>query len=68
MSSKECSDLGGIDVSSFTGKMVKPTNNSAFGDHLPYCSYSSSLENFRFLAPHENKIYLLKIKESFLML
>ena len=51
-----------IGVSPITGKKVKPSNNSAICDHL-----RPSFDNFSVLA-HENKKYLLEIKESLLIM
>ena len=47
--------------------MVKPSNNSAVCEHLPHCNYLPSFHNFSILA-HENKKYLLKIKEILLIM
>ena len=44
-------------------KKVKPSNSSAISDHLLHCNFSHSFDNFSVLA-HENKKYLLEIKES----
>ena len=52
-------------VSSLTGKKVKPINSVA-RDHLLRCNYLPSFDNFSILA-HENKKFLLEIKESLLM-
>ena len=54
-----------IGVSPLTGKKVKPSNNSAICDHLLHCNFLPSFDNFSVLA-HENKEYLLEIKESLL--
>ena len=43
-----------IGVSRFTGKKVKPIENSAVRDHLLHFNYSLSFDNFSILA-HENK-------------
>ena len=56
-----------IGVSPLTGKKVKPLKNSAFCDHLPHCNFLPSFDNFGVLA-HENKKYLLEIKESLLIM
>ena len=56
-----------IGVSPLTGKKVKPSNNSAICDHLLHCNSVLSFENFSDLA-HENKKYLLEIKESLLIM
>ena len=49
-------------VSHLTGKKAKPSNNSAVCDHLLHCNCLPSFEIFEILA-HENKNYLLEIKE-----
>ena len=56
-----------IGVSPLTGKKVKPSNNSAICDHLLHCNFLPSFDNFSVLA-HENKKYLLQIKESLLIM
>ena len=56
-----------IDVSPLTGKKVKPINNSAVRDHLLYCNYLPSFDNFSILS-HENKKFLLEIKKSLLIM
>ena len=56
-----------IGVSPLTGKKVKPSNNSAICDHLLHCNFLPSFDNFSVLA-HENKKYLLEIKESLLII
>ena len=56
-----------IGVSPLTVKKVKPSNNSAICDHLLHCKFLPSFDNFKFRA-HENKKYLLEIKESFLIM
>ena len=56
-----------IGVSPLTGKKVKPSNNGANCDHLLHCNFLPSLDNFSVLA-HENKKYLLEIKESLLIM
>ena len=55
-----------IGVLTLTGKKVKPSNNSAICDHLLQCIFLPSFDNFSVLA-HENKKYLLEIKESLLI-
>ena len=55
-----------IGVSPLTRKKVKPSNNSAICDHLVYCNFLPSFDNFSVLA-HENKKHLLEIKESLLI-
>ena len=52
-------------MSPVTGKKIKPSNNSAICDNLLHCNFVPSFENFSVLA-HENKKYLLEIKESLL--
>ena len=54
-------------VPPLTGKKVKPSNNSAICDLLLHCNFLPSFENFSVLA-HENKKYLLEIKESLLIM
>ena len=56
-----------IDVSHLTGKMDKSSNNSAICDYLLHCNFLPSFDNFSVLA-HENKKYLLEIKESLLII
>ena len=56
-----------IGVSPLTGKKVKPSNNNAICDHLLHCNFLPSFDNFSVLA-HENKKYLLEIKESLLIM
>ena len=56
-----------IGVSALAGKKVKPSNDSAICDHLLHCNFLPSSDSFSVLA-HENKKYLLKIKESLLMM
>ena len=55
-----------IGLSPLTEKEVKPSHNSAVCDHLLRCNFLSSFDNFSILA-HENKIYILEIKESLLL-
>ena len=54
-------------MSPLTGKKVKPSNNSSICDHLLHCNYLPSFENFSVLG-HENKKYLLEIKERLLIM
>ena len=54
-------------MSSPTVKKFKPINNSAARDDLLHCNYLSFFENFSILV-YENKIFLLQIKESFLIM
>ena len=56
-----------IGVSPLTGKKVKPSKNSAICDHLLRCNFLPFFDNFSVLA-HENKKYLLEIKESLLIM
>ena len=56
-----------IGVPSFSGKKIKPISNSSVRDHLLYCNYLPSFDNFSTLA-HENKRFLLEIKESLLIM
>ena len=56
-----------IGVSPLTGKKVRPSNNSAICDHLLHCNFLPSFDNFSVLA-HENKKYLLEIKESLVIM
>ena len=56
-----------IGVSPLTGKKVKPSNSSAISDHLFHCNLLHSFDNFSILA-HENKNYLLEIKESLIIM
>ena len=54
-------------MSPLTGKKIKSTNNSADRYHLLHCSCLPSLGYFSILV-HENKKYLLEIKESLLIM
>ena len=56
---------GHISVSLLTEKKVEPSNNSVVCDHLLYCNFLPSFDNFSILA-HEHRKYLLEIKESLL--
>ena len=56
-----------IGVSLLTENNVKPSNNSAVCDHLLHCNFLLSIDNFIVLTL-ENKKYLLKIKESLLIM
>ena len=56
-----------IGVSPLTKKKFRPVNNSAAHDHLLYCIYLSSFDNFSIFA-RENKKFLLEIKESLLIM
>ena len=55
-----------IGVSRLTRKKVKPIKNSAVRCNLLHCNYLPSFDNFSILA-HENKKFLLEIKESLLI-
>ena len=54
-------------MSPLTGKKIKSTNNSADRYHLLHCICLPSLGYFSILV-HENKKYLLEIKESLLIM
>ena len=54
-------------VPPLTRKKVRLSNNSAICDHLLQCNFLPSFDNFSVLA-HENKKYLLEIKESLLIM
>ena len=56
-----------IGVTPLTKKKIKPVNNRAAHDHLLYCVYLSSFDNFSIFA-RENKKFLLEIKESLLIM
>ena len=56
-----------ISVSPLTGKKVKPIHNSAARDNLLHCTYLPYFDNSSILA-HENKKFLLKIKENLLIM
>ena len=56
-----------IGVSHLTKKKFKSVNNRAAHDHLLYCIYLSSFDNFSILA-RENKKFLFEIKESLLII
>ena len=53
-------------MSPLAGKKVKPSSNGAVCDHLLHCNFLTHFDNFSILA-HENKKYLLEIKESLLI-
>ena len=55
-----------LGVPTLTGKKVKPVSNGAACDHLLHVNYLPSFDNFSILA-HENKKFLLGIKESLLI-
>ena len=54
-------------MSPLTGKNVKPSNNRTICDHLLHCKLLPFFDNFIVLA-HENKKYLLEIKENLLIM
>ena len=56
-----------IGVSLLTVNKVKPSSNNAICGHLRHCNFLPSFDNFSVLA-HENKNYLLEIKESLLIM
>ena len=56
-----------IGLSPLTGKKVIPSNNSDISDRFLHCNFLPSFNNFRVLA-HENKKYLLEIKETLLIM
>ena len=53
-------------MSPLTGKKVKPFSNNAVCDHLLHCNYLRTFDNFS-IWDHENKSFLLEIKESQIM-
>ena len=54
-----------IGISSLTNKRVQPRKNSSVCRHFLNWNYSPTFENFSVLC-HENKKYLLELKESLL--
>ena len=56
-----------IDVSSSTNKRAQPKKDSAVSHHLLKCNYSPTFQDFSALC-HENKKYLLELKESLLIM
>ena len=56
-----------IGASPLNGKKDKPSNESAFCALLLHCNFLPSFDNFSILA-HENKKYLLEVKESLLIM
>ena len=56
-----------INVSPLTNKRVQPRKHIAVCRHLLNCNYSATLEDFSVLC-HENKKYLLELKESLLII
>ena len=55
-----------IGTSLFTRKQVKPKNSSVV-DHLLLCNHSASYDDFNILT-HDNKRFLLGLKESLLIM
>ena len=56
-----------INVSPLTNKRVQPRKHIAVCRHLLNCNYSATLEDFSVLC-HENKKYLLELKECLLII
>ena len=56
-----------IGISPLTNKREQPRKDSAVCQHLLNCNYSLTFEDFRVLC-HENKNYLLELKESLLIM
>ena len=56
-----------IGISLLINKMVQPRKDSAVYYRLLNCNYSPSFEDFSGLR-HENKKYLLELKESLLVM
>ena len=56
-----------IGVSSSTNKRAQPKKDSAVSHHLLKCNYSPTFQDFSALC-HENKKYLLELKESLLIM
>ena len=54
-------------MSPLTGKKVQPIHNSAACDNLLHCTYLPYFGNSSILA-HENKKFLLEIKENLLIM
>ena len=55
-----------IGVSPLTKKQVKPKNNFV-ADHLLFCNYSASFDDFSSIT-RENKNYLQELKENLLIM
>ena len=55
-----------IGISPLTRRQVKPKNSSV-ADNLLLCNHSASYDNFSILT-HENKKFLLELKESLLIM
>ena len=56
-----------IGISSLTNKRIQPRNDNAVCHHLLICNYSPTFEDFSVLC-HENKKYLLELKENVLIM
>ena len=56
-----------IGISPLANKRVQPRKDSAVCHHLSNCNYSPTFEDFSILC-HENKSYLLELKESLLIM
>ena len=56
-----------IGISSLTTKRAQPRKDSAVCHYLLNCNYSPTFEDFSVLC-HENKKYLLELKESLLIM
>ena len=56
-----------IGISPLTNKKVQPRKNIAISHHLLNYNYSATFEDFSVLC-HENKKYLLELKESLLIM
>ena len=56
-----------IGISPLTSKRVQPRKDSAVCHHLLNCNYSPTFEDFSVLC-HDNKKYLLELKESLLIM
>ena len=55
-----------VGISPLTKKQIKPKNSSV-ADHILFCNHSASYKNFVILT-RENKIFLLELKESLLIM
>ena len=56
-----------IDISPLNNKRAQPTKDSVLCHYLLNCNYSPTFEDFSVLC-HENKKYLLELKESLLIM
>ena len=56
-----------IDISPLSNKRVQTTKDSVLCHYLLNCNYSPTFEDFSVLC-HENKKYLLELKESLLIM